>query len=929
MRFFTSSRSILIGFVATCVVSGCRESSTSPLPDDSANTGPSGPARLIAAKGTLLRLGSDDPQAAPEERPGWTRFAHDFWMDTTEVTQKEFAALAGRNPSLVKGDNLPVTNVTWFDAVLAANARSRRDGLDTVYRYFELKINPDGSVWDLAGLSTDLTRGGWRLPTEAEWELAARGGTSTPWPWGDLADSSQARKYAWYQPNSGNAIHDVSTLLPNALGLHDMQGNVMEWVGDWKGSYPDSAVDYAGQNSPSAVGDKPVKGGSYGFGLRNLRPSSRSSTYASLPSSSTEYVGFRLARGGIPLPRYGLPGGATQVALPPVTWNPAPIKAQFGFRSAKIVFVQVGEGRRFLSWIDFGSAAPVLRQFPQDDAVFHPVISPDGNWVAWSTVLEGSRQEGKIRLRNLSSTSSQVLEWSGTGAIPRWWVRPGSRDTFLVVGSSAMDNTSPDWERQTTRLVGFSGGRFTSDSILTSRGAYHDGLSADGRFLATGYRRLRILDLLTGSTTVEFTGPANGKTSGDTSQMCNVSMAPDSSGDILGLDFGYSATSSVAGRPYGIHELAFRVKRNGTISAPIAAPSGTASLEDLEWTSDRAFATASVVDGQGLRKGIWVFGLNQAIAQSVVEGSDLWHPNLWIEPDAPWISAVSDSAGAYNTPSSSFAVEELANKLVRFWPLRDSIQVAAVGSSHTRFGIAPASMPTFKVFNLGAASGSYDLSDTLVMRYLLPHSPRLKYVVLELETGWMTYLKCEYVCEWFEATIGRRFDRNHSVWKDSLPERILSRITQRTWGSSGLYSAWGQFDAPTVGWGQEATPCWVDHSVDANFTVYKRNTKALEKLLDTLDSRGIKVLGVVFPQSPRFKETEYAGRYEPRWPLYRTILAQIKSLESSHRNFRLYDAFQDGNHDYSDSEAYDNDHLSARGAAKLSPRIDSILSDWK
>lgn len=89
------------------------------------------------------------------------------------------------------------------------------------------------------------------------------------------------------------------------------------------------------------------------------------------------------------------------------------------------------------------------------------------------------------------------------------------------------------------------------------------------------------------------------------------------------------------------------------------------------------------------------------------------------------------------------------------------------------------------------------------------------------------------------------------------------------------------------------------------------------------------MLGVVFPESPRYKETPWAGKYEQSWDRYRTLLAHIRSLESTHGNFRLYDAFQDGSHDYTEGEAYDNDHLSAHGAIKLSNRIDSILSAWR
>jgi len=92
-------------------------------------------SRQILTSGALFRLGSLDAQAAVEERPGWVRSAHDYWLDTTEVTQGEFESLSSRNPAPLEARSpaKPVVNVTWFDAALFCNARSKRDHFDTVY----------------------------------------------------------------------------------------------------------------------------------------------------------------------------------------------------------------------------------------------------------------------------------------------------------------------------------------------------------------------------------------------------------------------------------------------------------------------------------------------------------------------------------------------------------------------------------------------------------------------------------------------------------------------------------------------------------------------------------------------------------------------------------------------------------------------------
>lgn len=898
---------------------------------DDAGTGPI----LVRSAGSRVHLGDSSAWAQANEQPrGWVVFGYDFQLDRTEVTQAEFVELMGWNPSSPgagSGDSFPVQNLSWFDAVLFCNARSVRDGLDTVYAYSARRRNANGVTWDLQSLSADLGKSGWRLPTESEWEFAARAGGTSTWPWGEVADSGLADAFAWYKSNSGGKTHPVGTRRPNAWGFLDMTGNVMEWMQDWAGPHPDSAKDFAGLVEPGPMGDKPIKGGSFEYGLRYLRPASRSATYASLPGATAEYVGFRCAKGAIGSPEFASREGGILQGFPGLRWEPSVIASRIGFRSAKLAFVQVYQGNRALSWIDFGTPSPVLRAFSGDGKVYHPAISPDGQWVAWSNAVEGLQGDGKIRLRRLVPGDSSIVEWTGNGAIPRWWVRPATRDTFLVVAGTAMDDGIEGWERQVTHLLGFSAGKIVSDSILAG-GAFHDGRSADGRYLATGYTRLKRLDMNDGTVTTGFTGPGNGKASGDTSQMCNVSIAPDSSGDVLGLDFGYSSKSSIVGRPYGIHEVAFRIGVDGKIKSHFVVPSEAVQWEDLEWTNDPDLAVATTLDASGLRGAVRLLDLEDGSSDVLVEGHDLWQPSLWIEAPNPWIEAIGDSAGAYNTPAADISQEELANKLVRFWPLRDSIEVAALGSSRTRFGFAPASISSWKAFNFGAAGGPMDLSDSLLIHYLLPHSPRLRFVVLELDPGWLAWRVCDGLCGFFEKSDGRAFDRNHNDWVDSLPARILSRIVKQSWNSSGEFDRWGQGTSSPFGWGADVSNDWsyfIKFDLDTSWVTYRRNLAGLERTLALLSRSGVDVLGVLYPQSPLYAESEWAGRHEPRWDLYRQIVSDLERIASDHGNFRIYDANMDGAHDYRDEDAMDYDHLSAVGAAKFSARIDSVLVEWK
>ena len=132
------------------------------------------------------------------------------------MRQRDWKALTGNNPSEFKGEDLPVENVSWEECVaLGGNLTARLIG--------QL---PEGYAF--------------RLPTEAEWEYAARAGTRTAWFFGDQEDGLDA--HAWFDENSEGKTHPVGLKRPNPWGLHDVYGNVWEWCGDWKKTYPGGCV---------------------------------------------------------------------------------------------------------------------------------------------------------------------------------------------------------------------------------------------------------------------------------------------------------------------------------------------------------------------------------------------------------------------------------------------------------------------------------------------------------------------------------------------------------------------------------------------------------------------------------------------------------------------------------------------------------------
>jgi formylglycine-generating enzyme required for sulfatase activity len=193
-----------------------------------------------------------------------------FYMQTTEVTQGQWRAVMGNNPSYFKncGANCPVERVSWNDA-----------------KKFIRKLN------QMEGTQK------YRLPTEAEWEYAARAGTQTPFSFGRCLSTDQAN-YHGKNPMTGcakgeyrNQTIRVSSLSPNAWGLYDIYGNVWEWCEDWYGKYPtSSATDPTG---PSRGGGRVIRSGCWASTASGCRSASRSSLP---PIGEFLYLGFRLAR---------------------------------------------------------------------------------------------------------------------------------------------------------------------------------------------------------------------------------------------------------------------------------------------------------------------------------------------------------------------------------------------------------------------------------------------------------------------------------------------------------------------------------------------------------------------------------------------------------------------------------------------------------
>ena len=199
---------------------------------------------MVRVEGGTFRMGATSEQeddAYSDEKPVHSVTLSSYYIGKTEVTQALWQAVMGSNPSCFEGADLPVENVSW-----------------NYCQKFIQKLN-------------SLTGRNFRLPTDAEWEFACRGGNNSRGY--KYSGSNDIDNVAWYDGNSGEQTHPVGTKAPNELGIYDMSGNVCEWCSDWYADY--TSYSQTNHTGPQSEADCFFRGGSWNFYAGDCRSSSR------------------------------------------------------------------------------------------------------------------------------------------------------------------------------------------------------------------------------------------------------------------------------------------------------------------------------------------------------------------------------------------------------------------------------------------------------------------------------------------------------------------------------------------------------------------------------------------------------------------------------------------------------------------------------
>lgn len=882
----------------------------------------------MASKGSTVVLGTNQSSAKKKEQPQMSvAFSYDFMIGRHEVTCGEYNSLidlmnsgSGKMARLdCVNDSLPASNMTFYDAVLLANARSRQEGRDTSYVYGATVYDDGGHCVGLDKLEFRPEVEAYRLPTESEWMFAAQ------YNWNP--------QFGWTSENSEYRVHSVCSSLGVPIEnvpqlLCDMAGNVMEWTNDWLGSFRDTTVvNYVGASDGGGLGERVLKGGCYRNAAASMAAFSRGDVYTVTSSTRADYVGFRLAFGAIPNAVW-MAKDEKQNSIPvtPVA-NSLTLQNLTGVYEVKLVFRNDQTGN--LAYIDYfdGSKVTVVEILDTIDS-YHPEISPDGKKVAFCTKPEGVGGKSELYVRNLSASGSNLVKLDvESAAIPRWKVTPQGDTVIIYVTDAGNNKNDAEFLTHGTWQVPFSNGQFGIPTKLFD-GNYHGGVSDDGMLAVTGARLLRAH--VTGPESATDVVWYNGE------QACNASLSKDGTKRTLFLDFGGTTGQAFVGHRYGTHEQLLVADAAGNIVQMVPAPPGY-TFDHSEWTSSgytqvspSGLAVASLANLEGAHEKLVLINLSDGLLTELVEGEELWHPNLWAgSASGPTLSLLAlDSAGVYLLPFYSKEAAVYRLKMELFWKNINTSQVLVYGSSRVEQGIDPDVCPHRKMLNLGAMGIDVNRELYFINNYAMNHSGNLKAIAMSLDFD--NWRPSGGILNNLIFYPGYIYDRNHGFWKDGIPPELLEMVEYSYAPSAEIRQSYSKSGAGLLAsgsWDKDGLEVLEDSMVTQERMDYINAAVAeIFRLAEECAQRQIHFIGIVFPQAPKYSETGSFGLYGIQRSVAERIIERFDSLAAVNPYFHFMDENKMGLHDYVDEDAANRDHLSVSGARKLTRRLDSLLN---
>lgn len=565
---------------------------------------------------TPVVLGSNNKDIRDNEKPEMrVLLSYDYYMGIHEVTCKDFKTTLEKSKSPLKikckNNDIPITNITFYDAILYANAKSKEFGLDSVYEYRNPNFDEENHCIYLEGFANFPERLGFRLPTETEWIKAA---------------NTWNKQNSWNSTNSDYKVHPVCSKGKDKSGFCDLAGNVKEWVNDWLGKLRDTTItNYAGAPDEGDMDERILKGGCFNSDPSSIELYTRGDTYTITSSTRTEYVGLRIALGKIPNAIWMNDSRAFSSRIFSKT-SASTIQQHLGSFDAKLVFRNdITNNLAFINYQE-GNA---ITEIEDSINAYHPDISPDGKKVAFCTGQEGVSSISKIYVRDLEKNGGNIVKLNVEKAvIPRWHITPSGDTTLIYVSSAGNNKDESSWKKQSTWQVSFSNNQFGKPKKLFD-GAYHGGISEDEKLAVSGSQLLRARMATEGTI---INGKANDVIWFNNEQACNVSLTKNSSKQTAFLDFGSKTGKSFVNKKYNAHQQLFIADSTGELIDAIEAPSGY-TFDHTEWTTNGKIPSivGTLTNFDGAHKKIVLVNLDNREFLNLVEGDELWHPSLWVK----------------------------------------------------------------------------------------------------------------------------------------------------------------------------------------------------------------------------------------------------------------------------------------------------------